>query len=344
MADNTKLTSIASLGEFGLIDRIAANFAPSHPSTELGIGDDAAIIDHGALQTVVTTDLLVEGIHFDLAYAPLKHLGYKAVSVNVSDVYAMNATPTQITVSLAISSRFTLEAIDDFYAGVRLACTQYGIDLIGGDTSSSQKGLIISITALGTATAEKIVRRSTAKMGDLICVSGDLGAAYTGLQLLEREKLIFQQTKSQPQIADWDYIVGRQLRPVARKDIKEFFDTQELLPTAMIDISDGLSSELLHIAKQSGVAVKIFEDKIPIAAQTIDMAQELGIDPTVCAMNGGEDYELLFTIAQTDVDKVRNQAGISIIGHIIEGSESYLIARDGTPIPIEAQGWSHSDV
>ncbi len=337
-----KKTDLSSIGEFKLIELISKDIKIKNKSTKKGIGDDAAILDYKKFQTVVTTDLLIEGIHFNLDYVPLKHLGYKSVTVNLSDVYAMNASPKQITVSIAVSNRFPLEAIEELYSGIKLACKKYNVDIVGGDTSSSMQGLIISITAIGEITDEKIVLRSTAKKNNLICVSGDLGAAYAGLQLLERERIIYKKNPEiQPILKGYDYILERQLKPEARKDIIKIFEELNIIPTSMIDISDGLSSEILHICKQSNKGCKIYEDKIPIAKETIDFANEINIDPTIIAMNGGEDYELLFTIDINDYDKIKNNPYISIIGQIDKSNEGqYLITRDGTAIKIEAQGWN----
>jgi thiamine-monophosphate kinase len=290
-------TEISSLGEFGLIEHLTRNIELLNASSIVGVGDDAAVIDHFGKQTVITTDLLIEGVHFDLMYTPLKHLGYKSVIVNLSDVYAMNATPTQITLSIGISNRFSVEALDDFYEGVYAACEKYGVDLIGGDTASSQKGFIISVTAIGEVTPDKFVKRSGAKKGDLLCVSGDLGAAYLGLLFLEREKKIFLENPAiQPDLEGESYVVGRLLKPEAKKNIIEFFEKQSIVPTSMMDISDGLSSELLHICKESNVGCVLYEEKIPVAEETKKAAFKFEIDPTACALSGGEDYELLFTI------------------------------------------------
>jgi len=298
-------TEISSLGEFGLIEHLTNNIELQNASSIVGVGDDAAIIDHFGKQTVITTDLLIEGVHFDLMYTPLKHLGYKSVIVNLSDVYAMNATPTQITMSVGISNRFSLEAIDEFYEGVYAACEKYGVDLIGGDTASSQKGFIISVTAIGEVTPDKFVKRSTAQKGDLLCVSGDLGGAYVGLLFLEREKKIFVENPSiQPDLEGEAYVVGRLLKPEARKNIIEFLEAQSIMPTSMMDISDGLSSEILHICKQSNLGCILYEEKIPVAEETKNAAFKFEIDPTACALSGGEDYELLFTIPQSDYDKI----------------------------------------
>ena len=335
-------TEISTLGEFGLIDHLTKNFELHNASTILGVGDDAAVIDHFGKQTVVTTDLLIEGIHFDLMYMPLKHLGYKSIIVNLSDVYAMNATPTQVTVSIGISNRFSVETLNEFYEGIYAACEKYSVDLVGGDTSSSQKGFVISVTAIGEADTDKFVKRSTANKGDLICVSGDLGAAFLGLTLLEREKNIYlENPQIQPDLEGEDYIVGRLLKPEARKDIIEFFDQQKILPTAMMDISDGLSSEILHICNQSNLGCVLYEDKIPIAEQTRNAAFKFNLDPTVCALNGGEDYELLFTIKQEDYDKISANENISIVGYMkdIEDGRK-LISKGGNSYDITAQGWN----
>lgn len=338
----TERTEIASLGEFGLIDHLTKNFELHNASTIVGIGDDAAVIDHFGKQTVITTDLLLEGIHFDLMYMPLQHLGYKSVIVNLSDVYAMNATPTQITVSIGISNRFSIESLNEFYEGIYAACEKYNVDLIGGDTSTSQKGFVISVTAIGEVVTDKFVKRSTANKGDLICVSGDLGAAFLGLTLLEREKNIYlENTQIQPDLEGEDYIVGRFLKPEARKDIIEFFDQQKIVPTAMMDISDGLSSEILHICNQSNAGCVLYEDKIPIAEQTRNAAFKFNFDPTVCALNGGEDYELLFTTQQANYEKIRSNENISIVGYIKDIEEGRkFISKGGNSFDITAQGWN----
>jgi thiamine-monophosphate kinase len=337
------MSSISELGEFGLISRLTKNAKINNKSTIKGIGDDAAVIDYIDKQTVLTTDLLIEGIHFDLAYVPLKHLGYKSVVVNLSDVYAMNAVPKQITVSIAVSNRFTLEALDELYAGIHAACDTYGVDLVGGDTSSSVTGLIISITAAGEVEKDTIVFRNGAKPNDLICVSGDLGGAFAGLKLLQREKEVFKiNPDMQPEFKGYDYILQRQLKPEARKDIIALFSDIKLKPSSMIDISDGLSSEILHLASQSGCGSRIFDERIPIARETETFAGELLMLPTVFAMNGGEDYELLFTISQSEIKKIEGNPLISIIGYMTEQSKgNYLEGKDGTEIKIEAQGWIH---
>ena len=335
-------TEISELGEFGLIDHLTKNIELQNASSVLGVGDDAAVIDHFGKQTIVTTDLLLEGVHFDLMYMPLKHLGYKSVIVNLSDVYAMNATPTQITMSIGISNRFGVEALNEFYEGVYAACNHYGVDLVGGDTTTSQKGFVISVTAIGEVTPDKFVKRSTAQKGDLLCVSGDLGAAYVGLLFLEREKKIFLESPGvQPDLEQEDYVIGRLLKPEARKDIIEFFAEKEMLPTAMMDISDGLSSEILHICKDSSVGCVLYEDKIPIAEETKKAAFKFEIDPTACALSGGEDYELLFTIAQSDHDKIKDNPAISIIGYMTEADEgAHIITKGGSKYAITAQGWN----
>ena len=334
-------TEISSLGEFGLIEHVTKNIELQNASSIVGVGDDAAVIDHFGKQTVVTTDLLIEGVHFDLMYTPLKHLGYKSVIVNLSDVYAMNATPTQIMMSVGISNRFSVEAIDEFYEGVYAACEKYGVDLIGGDTASSQKGFIVSVTAIGEITPDKFVKRSTAQKGDLLCVSGDLGAAYIGLLFLEREKKIFMENPSvQPDLEGESYVVGRLLKPEARKNIIEFFEKQSIIPTAMMDISDGLSSEILHICKQSNLGCILYEEKIPVAEETKNAAFKFEIDPTACALSGGEDYELLFTIHQSDYEKIVLSEEISVIGYMTDASEgAKIITKGNSTFPITAQGW-----
>ena len=335
-------TEISALGEFGLIDHLTKNNEIKNSSTILSVGDDAAVIDHFGRQTVMSTDLLVEGIHFDLMYTPLKHLGYKSVVVNISDIYAMNATPTQILLSIAISSKFSVEALDEFYEGVYAACEKYQVDLVGGDTTSSQRGFVISITAIGEVAPDSYVTRSGAKVNDLVCVSGDLGAAFLGLTILEREKRIFQETGSQPDLEDQSYIVGRLLKPEARKDVIEYFAKHEIMPSSMMDISDGLSSEMLHICKQSGVGCVIYEDKLPLNEDSKAFAYKLELDPTACALSGGEDYELLFTVSQTDFEKINNNNGLSIIGYITEAAEGKnFITRGGNKHELVAQGWNH---
>ena len=340
MSDNR--TEISALGEFGLIEHLTANIEIKNASTLVGVGDDAAVIDHFGKQTVVTTDLLLEEVHFDLMYTPLQHLGYKSVVVNLSDVYAMNATPTQITVSIGISNRVSLEALDEFYEGVYTACENYGVDLVGGDTSSSKKGFVISVTALGEVTPDKFVKRSTAKKGDLLCCSGDLGAAYLGLVFLEREKKIFLESPDvKADLENEKYVIGRLLKPEARKDIIEFFEQAGIVPTAMMDISDGLSSEILHICKQSGLGCVLYEDKIPIAEETRNAAFKFELDPSACALSGGEDYELLFTVPQEDYDKLVLNEQISVIGYMTEQENgSKIITKGGNTFDITAQGWN----
>jgi len=335
-------TEIASLGEFGLIDHLTKNNEIKQSSTILSIGDDAAVIDHGGMQTVISTDLSVEGIHFDLSYTPLKHLGYKSVVVNISDIYAMNATPTQIVLSIAISNKFSVEALDEFYDGVYAACEKYNVDLVGGDTTTSQRGFVISVTAIGEVAQNKFVKRDGAKPNDLICVSGDLGAAFLGLTILERERKIFEQTGAQPDLENQTYIVGRMLKPEARKDVVDYFAEHNIMPTSMMDISDGLSSELLHICKQSNVGCVLHEEKIPFNEDMKDFAYKLELDPTACALSGGEDYELLFTISQADYEKINENNGLSVIGYITEASEGKnIITRGGNKHELVAQGWNH---
>jgi thiamine-monophosphate kinase len=335
-------TEVSSLGEFALIAHLTKNIEIQNASTIVGVGDDAAVIDHYGKQTVITNDLLIEGVHFDLMYTPLKHLGYKSVVVNVSDIYAMNAMPTQVILGLAFSNRFSVEALDEFYDGVYAACEAYGVDLIGGDTSSSQKGFIISCTAIGEVTPDKYVKRSGAKKGNLLCVSGNLGAAYLGLMLLEREKKIYLESPAvQPDLEDQKYIIGRILKPEARKDIFEFFAEASIQPTAMMDISDGLSSEILHICKQSNVGCVLYEEKIPIDEDTRQAAFKFNLDPTACALSGGEDYELLFTITQDDYDTVSRNPDISIIGYMTdEEAGAHIFTKGGNKYPITAQGWN----
>mgnify|MGYP003308194411 CR=1 FL=1 len=337
-----KQTEISTLREFGLIEKLTADFPLKNDSSKLGVGDDAAVLEYKSKKTLITTDLLLEGIHFDLRYVPLKHLGYKAAIVNFSDVYAMNGQPKQITVSIGVSSRFTLEHIEELYSGIRLACDIYGVDLIGGDTSASVTGLVISITCLGEADEEEIVYRSNAKETDLICVSGDLGAAYMGLQLLERENRVSKGQKDfQPDFAGKEYILERQLKPEARKDIVAILKDNNIKPTSMIDISDGLSSELMHICKSSNVGCRVYEDKIPIDYQTACMAEEINMNLTTVALNGGEDYELLFTVPLTSHDIVKEIKGVSIIGYVTKKElGGALVTRDGQEIELMAQGWN----
>lgn len=335
-------TEIASLGEFGLIELLTKNAETKNSSTLVSVGDDGAVIDHFGRQTVITTDLLIEGIHFDLSYTPLKHLGYKSVVVNLSDVYAMNATPTQIVLSIGFSNRFSVEALEEFYAGVYAACDAYNVDLIGGDTSSSKKGFIISVTAIGEVAPDSYVRRNGAKPNDLICVSGELGGAFLGLTILEREKKIFEETGAQPDLEGQAYIVGRLLKPEARKDIVEYFAEAEIIPTSMIDISDGLSSDVMHLCKQSETGCVVYEDKLPFNEEAKEFAYKLQLDPTACALSGGEDYELLFTVSQADYEKIKTNPAITVIGYMTEAAEGKnLITRGGNKHALVAQGWNH---
>jgi thiamine-monophosphate kinase len=336
-------SEISQLGEFGLIDRISKKFGLTNPSSLTGIGDDAAVIDAGDDCILISTDMLVEGIHFDLAYTPIQHLGYKSISVNVSDIAAMNAKAEQVTVSLALSNRFSIEAVDSLYEGIKAACENYKVDLVGGDTTSSVSGLIISISVLGRAKKEKIAYRSGAKSGDIICVTGDLGAALMGLQVLEREKQVFlANPEMQPVLDRYDYMVKRLLKPEARMDIVYELEDLGIKPTSMIDISDGLASELFHISKNSGVGVRVFEDKLPIDTTAYETAVEFGLDPVTCALNGGEDYELLFTITQSDFEKIKKHHDIHFIGYVHEKkNENVLITKNGNVVPLKAQGWDH---
>ncbi|MBX2901098.1 MAG: thiamine-phosphate kinase [Cyclobacteriaceae bacterium] len=336
-------TELSELGEFGLIERIKSKFQTVNSTTLKGIGDDAAILDAGDNAFLVSTDMLLEGIHFDLSYMPLQHLGYKAVAVNVSDIAAMNGTPEQIVLGLAISNRFSLEAIDAFFEGVQAACKDYNVDLVGGDTSSSAAGLVIAITVLGRVAHDRAVKRSGAKANDIICVTGDLGAAYLGLQVLEREKQVFLSNPDmQPDLEKYEYLVGRQLKPEARMDIVHELRDKNCLPTSMIDISDGLASELFHIGKNSNLGVKIFEDKVPIDHATFETAIEFKLDPITCALHGGEDYELLFTINPADYDKLKNHPDIHFIGHMHnDPTQHVLVTKQQTAVPLQAQGWNH---
>jgi thiamine-monophosphate kinase len=335
-------TEISALGEFGLIDHLTKNIELRNASSILGVGDDAAVIDHFGKQTVLSTDLLIENIHFDLMYTPLRHLGYKSVVVNLSDIYAMNATPTQILISVAFSNRFSLEALDEFYEGVYAACEKYEVDLLGGDTSSSQKGFIISVTAIGEVSPDQFVQRSTAKKGNLLCCSGDLGAAYIGLVLLEREKKIFLESPGiKPDLEGEKYVIGRMLKPEAAKEVTGFFEMENIRPTAMMDISDGLSSEILHLCRESNLGCLVYEEKIPIAEETRNAAFKFELDPTACALSGGEDYELLFTIEQADYDKLVLNEKISVIGYMTAPEEGKkILTRGGNKFDITAQGWN----
>ena len=338
---NKQRTSLAELGEFGLIDHLTQFFKINHETTVKGIGDDCAVISHDN-ETLITTDFLVEGVHFDLSYMPLKHLGYKAVMVNISDVYAMNAEAEQITVSIAVSNRFPLEAIEELYAGIQLACDTYKIDLIGGDTTSSTKGMIISITAIGSAKKDEIAYRNGAKPTDLIVLSGDIGGAYLGLQVLEREKEVFKvNPQNQPDLQEYSYIIERQLKPEARKDIPKLLKELEVKPTSMIDVSDGLSSELIHVCTQSKVGCNVYEEKLPLDPQVISTCEEFDLDSTTVALSGGEDYELLFTVPIKDFDKIKGNPNLSVIGHITEENEGVnLITRGNQSIKLKAQGWN----
>lgn len=340
---NQERTALSDLGEFALIDHLTKNFKVHHTTTIKGVGDDAAVLDFKDEQVVVTTDLLVEGVHFDLSYMPLKHLGYKAVMVNLSDVYAMNATPAQITVSIAVSNRFPLEALEELYAGIETATNIYNVDLVGGDTTSSTTGLLISVTAIGTVKKENVVYRSGAQPNDLLVVSGDLGGAYMGLQVLEREKEVFKvNPNSQPDLEPYTYIIERQLKPEARKDIIKLLGDLGVKPTAMIDISDGLSSEIIHICTQSNVGCDLYEDKIPLDPTVIAACEEFNIDSTTIALNGGEDYELLFTIAQEDYPKIKANPNLTVIGYVKEKNEGmHLVTRGNLKIPLKAQGWKN---
>ncbi|MEW2920745.1 thiamine-phosphate kinase [Muricauda sp. ANG21] len=339
---NPQRTSLEELGEFGLIEHLTQNFELQQASSIMGIGDDAAVLDFKDKKTIVSTDMLVEGVHFDLSYMPLKHLGYKSVIVNLSDIYAMNAMATQVTVSIAVSNRFPLEALEEFYAGVALACKLYHVDLVGGDTTSSTKGMLISVTALGIAEENDIVYRKGAKANDLLVVTGDLGGAYLGLHVLEREKEVFKvNPENQPDLEPYSYIVERQLKPEARKDIVELLKKLEVKPTSMIDISDGLSSEILHLCKQSDVGCNLFEDKIPLDPTVISTSEEFQMDSTMIALGGGEDYELLFTIDQSDFPKIKANPNLTVIGHMTGKNEgAHLVTRAETKIPLTAQGWN----
>ena len=339
---NQQRTSLSQLGEFGLIEHLTKNFDVKQSSTLKSIGDDAAVLDFKAKKVVVSTDLLIEGVHFDLAYMPLRHLGYKAVVVNLSDIAAMNAKPTQITVSVAVSNRFPLEALEELFDGITYASRSYNIDVIGGDTTSSQKGLIISITAIGEADEKEILYRDGAKQSDLLVVTGDIGSAYMGLKVLEREKQVFEvNPNNQPDLEMYSYLVERQLKPEARTDVRELLEKLEIKPTSMIDISDGLSSEIIHICKQSKVGCNLYEDKLPLDPQLINVCEEFIIDSTTVAINGGEDYELLFTIAMDDFDKIKANPNFTVIGHMTQESEGiHLITRANTKIPLKARGWN----
>lgn len=339
--ENVQRTELSELGEFGLIDLLTKNIEIKNQSTIKGVGDDAAVIDVQPDQLLVSTDVLIEGVHFDLAYTPLKHLGYKLVAVNLSDIAAMNGKPEQITVSIAVSNRFSVEAIEEIYQGIYMACNRYGIDLVGGDTTTSKSGLFISVTVIGKAPIEKITYRSGAQKGDLVCVSGDLGGAYIGLLVLEREKRVFEaNSEMQPDLDGYDYVLERQLKPEPRLDVVAKLDELGIIPNSMIDISDGLASEILHICKQSDVGCRLFEDKIPIDVQTEDIAKKFGLVPVTMALSGGEDYELLFTVPQSDFEVVKTMENVSIIGYITDKAEGMnLITKDDKLFEIKAQGW-----
>ena len=339
---NSARTPLSELGEFGLIDHLTKNFEIKQPTTDVGIGDDAAILDFGDQKCVISTDLLIEGVHFDLSYVPLKHLGYKSVMVNLSDIYAMNATASQITVSIAVSNRFPLEALEELYAGIQTAANLYNVDVVGGDTTSSTSGLIISITALGYAKQEEITYRSGAKNNDLLVVSGDLGAAYMGLQVLEREKQVFNvNPNAQPDLDQYTYLIERQLKPEARKDIPELLKALEVQPTSMIDISDGLSSETIHLCTKSEVGVHLYEEKIPLDPAVISICEEFNLNSTTVALNGGEDYELLFTIKQEDYPKIKANPNLTVIGHMTDKNDGMgLVTRANEKIELQAQGWN----
>lgn len=338
-------TELEQLGEFGLIDRLTKDTKKYQDNTVKGVGDDAAVIDVGDKYMLVSTDMLVEGIHFDLTYVPLMHLGYKAAIVNFSDIYAMNGDVTQITVSIAVSNRFSIEAIEEIYKGIHKACELYQVDLVGGDTTSSTSGLIISVTAIGEVQKNEIVYRSGAQENDLLVVSGNLGAAYMGLQVLEREKLVYKDNpEAQPELEGVDYILERQLKPEARKDIVHFLKEMSIMPTSMIDVSDGLASEAMHLAYASEKGVVIFDEKIPVDQETYNQAREFNIDASTAALNGGEDYELLFSISQSDYDKIKDTEHLTIVGHFTDKASGYMVVdRAGTVIPIKAQGWNHFD-
>ncbi len=341
MTDENEMTGINELGEFGLIDHLTKGIELVNPSSIKGVGDDAAVIDNESYQTLVSTDLLVEGIHFDMMYTPLKHLGYKAAVVNFSDIFAMNGVPKQIVVGIALSSKFTLEAVEEMYEGIRTACANYGVDMVGGDTTTSKSGLFISVTVIGQAKADKLCYRSGASENDLICVSGDLGGAYMGLLLLEREKAVFKANpEMQPDLDGYDYVLGRQLKPEARQDIVNELAEAGILPTSMIDISDGLASEVFHLRKHSGLGCRIYEEKLPIHAETLRVCEEFKMVPAIAALNGGEDYELLFTIKQADFSKIGQLDKVTVIGHMTaDANEATLVSVDNQAITLKAQGW-----
>jgi len=343
MAEQGNTTNLSELGEFALIDKLVENVNIYNESTIKGVGDDAAVINHGDEETLVSVDILCEGVHFDMTYCPLKHLGYKAAVVNFSDIYAMNGTPTQIVVGIGISSKYSVEAIQEIYSGIRLACDRYHVDLVGGDTTASKSGLFISVTVMGKAKKDDIVYRSGARPNDLLCVSGDLGAAYTGLLILEREKAAFMADPNmQPEFAGYDYILERQLKPEARWDIVKRLKEAGVKPTAMLDISDGLASEVLHICKESKVGCMVYEERIPMNQKTIQTAKDFNIVPSIAALNGGEDYELLFTVAQSDYEKIKDMDDVRIIGYMTaDEGQANIITNDEHQVPIEAQGFKH---
>jgi thiamine-monophosphate kinase len=341
---STTRQELAELGEFGLINRISQQFHLRNKSSIKGIGDDAAVIDAGTHYQLLSTDLLLEGIHFDLAYVPLQHLGYKAIACNVSDIAAMNGTPQQVVVGLGLSNRMSLEAVDALYSGIRAACDNYNVDLVGGDTSASASGLLISVAVMGTVAKDKVVYRNGARPNDILCVTGDLGAAYTGLLVLQREKEVFlTNPDAQPELEKFEYVVSRQLKPEARMDIIHELADLQVMPTAMIDVSDGLASELFHIATQSNCGIKLFEDKVPIDTETFNVASlDFKIDPITCALNGGEDYELLFTIRQDDLEKIKNHPDIHLIGHLHDHANQHvMVTKGGNAVALQAQGWNH---
>ena len=337
---NPQKTPLSELGEFGLIQRLTAAVELKAPSSKHGVGDDAAVLDFGDSEVLISKDLLIEGVHFDLGYVPLKHLGYKAAVVNFSDIYAMNGTPSQLLVGMAVSSRFPVEALEEIYAGILLACSRYGVDLVGGDTTSSQSGLMLSVTAVGHVAKGKSMRRDGAQAGDLLVVTGDLGAAYMGLQVLEREKAAFQANPNlQPELQGHEYVLERQLKPEARKDVAALLAELGVTPTSMMDISDGLSSEILHLGTQSGVGCTIYEDKIPMDPQMMHLAEEFGINPITAVLNGGEDYELLFTMPIAEFDKIKANPNLTPIGHMTEDKVFQMVTNAGQTVPLEAQGW-----
>lgn len=344
MFDNTDRTEIGALGEFGLIQHLSQHFENKHSKTVKGIGDDCAVIDQGDHYSLVSTDILLEGVHFDLSFHPLKHLGYKAITVAVSDIYAMNGMAEQVMVGLGLSNRFSLEAVEELYAGMQIACEQYGVDLVGGDTTSSRSGLVLSLTAVGRVAKDRVVYRGGAKPGDLLVVSGDLGGAYMGLQILEREKRVFMEVPNmQPDLEQYDYIVGRQLKAEARKDVVELLKILDVKPSSMMDVSDGVASELYHMAKANGYGFHVYEEKLPIDPQTLDTALSFDLNPSVVALNGGEDYELLFTVAQSDYEKIKTMPDFTVIGYVTDvTSKNMLLTKSGNQFEIKAQGWPES--